>query len=131
MIVRLAVLGMAVMALTACGGKTPAGSGRTTGSSGFTGKATVSPAQNTCPATRSCGRPAAGFTLQFSQHGHVVVTATTGKDGSFRAALPNGGTYVISVRSNPGIAPTVKPATATASDGEFKQLDLMIDVGIR
>jgi hypothetical protein len=95
------------------------------------GTVTISPAQNTCSATRSCGKPAVGFTLEFSQYGHVVVTAKTGKDGSYRVGLPKGGRYVISVRGHGGVAPTVKPATATATEGQFEKLDLMFDVGIR
>jgi hypothetical protein len=131
MIVRFAPLVMLALAVTACGGKISGGSERTTGSSGFTGKASISPSQNICPATRSCRKPAAGLTLVFSQHGQVVSTAKTGKDGSYRVGLPNGGNYVISVRGNPGIAPAVKPATATVSEGELKRLDLTIDIGIR
>jgi len=131
MIVRFAPLALVVLALTACGGKTAAGPGGTTGPTGFTGKATISPAQNICPATRSCGKPAVGLTLGFSQNGDVVGTTKTGKDGHYRVTLANGGRYVISVRGNTGITPTVKPATATVSEGEVRQLDLMIDVGIR
>ena len=131
MIIRFALLGTAVVALTACGGKTTAGSGRTTGSTGLMGKATISPAQNTCPATRSCGRPAAGLTLEFSQNGHAVRTTKTGKDGSYHVGLPKGGNYVIDVGGVRGIAPTVKPTAVTVSEGELKQLDLTIDIGIR
>jgi hypothetical protein len=131
MIIRFALLGTAVLALTACGGKTSAGPQRTTGSTGVMGTATVSPGQNTCPATRSCGKPAAGLTIQFSQNGQPVITTKTGKDGSYRVSLPKGGNYAIDVRGVRGVAPEVKPTAVTVSEGEFKQLDLVVDIGIR
>ena len=128
---RLGLICVALLSLTACGGASPAGPGRTTGSSGFMGTVKISPAQNTCSATQSCAKPAVGLTLEFSQYGHVVVTTKTGKDGSYKVGLPKGGRYVISVRGHAGVAPTIKPATATAGDGQFKQLDLILDTGIR
>jgi hypothetical protein len=121
----------AVITLAACGGNSPAGPGRTTGSTGLQGKVTVSPATNTCKAGASCAKPAIGYTLEFSQYGHVVVTAKTGKDGSYRVGLPSKGRYVISVRGHQGVAPTVKPPTATVQTGQVKQLDIQLDVGIR
>jgi hypothetical protein len=128
---RLGLSCAVLLLLTACGGASPAGPGRTTGSSGFTGTVKISPAQNTCPATRSCAKAAVGLTLEFSQYGHVVVTTKTGKDGSYKVGVPKGGRYVISVRGHGGVAPTVKPPTANVSEGQFKQLDLLLDVGIR
>jgi hypothetical protein len=95
------------------------------------GTVKISPAQNTCSKNGSCSKPAVGLTLEFSQYGHVVVTTKTGKDGSYKVGVPKGGRYVISVRGHGGVAPTVKPATATTTDGQFNQLDLVLDTGIR
>ena len=131
MIARFLLICAAFLALTACGGKSPAGPGRTTGSSGFEGTVKISPAQNTCSASSSCAKPAVGLTLEFSQLGHVVVTTKTGTDGSYRVGLPKGGRYVISVRGHGAVAPTIKPSTATVSEGDFKRLDLVLDTGIR
>ena len=124
------VLG-AVLGLTACGGNSPAGPGRTTGSTGLMGTVKISPGTNTCKAGSSCSKPAKDFTLEFSQYGHVVVTTKTGKDGSYRVGLPSKGRYVISVRGNRGVAPTVKPSTANVQAGQVTRLDLTLDVGIR
>jgi hypothetical protein len=128
---RLLLIGAALLTLAACGGKSPAGPGRSTGSTGLEGTVKISPAQNTCSKGSSCSKPAVGYTLEFSQYGNVVVTTKTGDDGSYRVGLPKGGRYVISVRGHGGVAPTVKPATTTVPEGQVKQLDLVFDVGIR
>src|SRR4051794_34798348 len=89
-IARLLLICAALLSLTACGGKSPAGPGRSTGSTGLTGSVKISPAQNTCSAKSSCSKPAVGFTLEFSQYGNVVVTTKTGEGGSYRVGLPKG-----------------------------------------
>lgn len=131
MSVRLVFVLAAVFALSACGGNSPAGPGRTTGSTGFQGKVTIAPGTNTCKPGSSCSKPAVGYTLEFSQYGHVVVTAKTGSDGSYRVGVPSKGRYVIGVRGHQGVAPTVKPPTATAQSGQVQQLDIQLDIGIR
>jgi hypothetical protein len=130
-IARLALLSSIVLFAAACGGSNPAAPIKTTGSSGFEGKVTISPGTNTCKAGSSCLKPAKGFTLEFSQYGHLVARTKTGQDGSYRINLSSKGRYVIGVKGGPGVAPTVKPPTATVEQGQFKHLDIKLDVGIR
>jgi hypothetical protein len=115
-----------VASLTACGGQKSAGAG----AAGLEGKVVISPSTPHCSAGRSCSRPAVGVTLVFSKYGKQVLTTKTGKDGSYRVALPQG-RYAISVRGHRAVAPTVKPASATVSAGRYAKLDLTLDVGIR
>ena len=131
MIGRLALISSIVLFAAACGGSNPAEPIKTTGSSGLEGKVTVSPATNTCKAGSSCVKPAKGFTLEFSQYGHQVARTKTGQDGSYRISLAPKGSYTIGVKGGPGVAPTVKPPTATVEQGQFKHLDIQLDVGIR
>jgi hypothetical protein len=72
-----------------------------------------------------------GLTIEFSQYGHLVARTKTGADGSYRINLSSKGRYVIGVKGGPGVAPTVKPPTATIEQGQFKHLDIQLDVGIR
>jgi hypothetical protein len=131
-IARIAlILPVALIAASCGGGSNPAKPIRTTGSSGLEGKVTISPGTNTCKAGSSCLKPAKGFTLEFSQYGHQVARTKTGADGSYRINLAPKGRYVIGVKGGPGVAPTVKPPTATVEQGQFKHLDIQLDVGIR
>jgi hypothetical protein len=130
-IARLALISSIALSAAACGGSNPAAPIKTTGSSGLEGKVTISPGTNTCKAGSSCMKPAKGFTLEFSQYGHQVARTKTGSDGSYRVTLSAKGRYVIGVKGGPGVAPTVKPPTATVEQGQFKHLDIQLDVGIR
>jgi hypothetical protein len=130
-IARLALISSVALFAASCGGDNPAKPIRTSGSSGLQGKVTISPAVNTCKAGSSCVKPAKGFTLEFSQYGHTVARTKTGDDGSYRINLSPKGRYVIGVKGGPGVAPTVKPPTTTVEQGEFKHLDIQLDVGIR
>jgi hypothetical protein len=127
---RLGLVLVAVGALAGCGGDNPAKPIKTTASSGLQGKVTISPGTNTCKAGSSCLKPAKGFTLEFSQYGHQAARTKTGDDGSYRIELAKG-RYVIGVKGGPGVAPTVKPPTATVEQGQFKTVDIKLDVGIR
>ena len=131
MIARLALISSVALFAASCGGSNPAKPIGTTGSSGLQGTVTISPATNTCKAGSSCMKPAKGFTLEFSQYGHEVATTKTGDDGSYRVTLSPKGRYVIGVKGGPGAAPTVKPPTATVEQGQFKHLDIQLDIGIR
>ena len=131
MIARLALIVSIALVAAACGGSNPAKPIGTTGSSGLQGKVTISPGTNTCKAGSSCMKPAKGFTLEFSQYGHLVARTKTGDDGSYRINLSPKGTYVIGVKGGPGVAPTVKPPTATVEQGQMKHLDIQLDIGIR
>jgi hypothetical protein len=130
-IARLALIVSIALVAAACGGSNPAKPIGTTGSSGLQGKVTISPGTNTCKAGSSCMKPAKGFTLEFSQYGHLVARTKTGDDGSYRINLSPKGTYVIGVKGGPGVAPTVKPPTATVEQGQMKHLDIQLDIGIR
>jgi len=129
-IARLALISSVVLFAAACGGSNPAKPIKTTGSSGLEGKVTISPATNTCKAGSSCLKPAKGFTLEFSQYGHQAARTKTGDDGSYRISLSKG-RYVIGAKGGPGVAPTVKPPTATVESGQFKHVDIQLDIGIR
>ena len=131
MIARLALISSVALFAASCGGSNPAKPIETTGSSGLQGKVTISPGTNTCKAGSSCMKPAKGFTLEFSQYGHLVARTKTGDDGSYRVNLSPKGRYVIGVKGGPGVAPTVKPPTATVEQGQMKHLDIQLDVGIR
>jgi hypothetical protein len=131
-IARLALISSIALFAAACGGgSNPATPIKTTGSSGLQGKVTISPGTNTCKAGSSCLKPAKGFTLEFSQYGHEVARTKTRQDGSYKISLAPKGRYVIGVKGGPGVAPTVKPPTATVEQGRYKQLDIQLDVGIR
>ena len=132
MIARLALVSSIALVAASCGGgSNPAKPIETTGSSGLEGKVTISPGTNTCKAGSSCLKPAKGFTLEFTQYGHLVARTKTGADGSYRINLSPKGRYVIGVKGGPGVAPTVKPPTGTVEQGQFKHLDIQLDVGIR
>jgi len=130
-IVRLALISSVALFAASCGGDNPAKPIQTTGSSGLEGKVTISPGTNTCKAGSSCQKPAKGFTLEFSQYGHLVARTKTGDDGSYRISLSPKGSYVIGVKGGPGVSPTVKPPTATVEQGQMKHLDIQLDIGIR
>jgi hypothetical protein len=117
-----------VFVAAACGGQVSGGSGSKT-SSGLYGKVLISPAEPVCRQGEPCGRPAAGYTLVFSDNGEIAGRTKTDKQGHYRIEL-GPGRYTIGLPSERAIKGFTPPA-ATVPSGRYAKLDFSLDIGIR
>jgi hypothetical protein len=101
------------------------------------GRATAGP---TCPVAQeppdpACAdRPVAGAVVVIRDPaGAQVAEATTAADGTYLAAVPQGGTYVIEAQPVDGVMGTPGPIEVTVPDGggTWAVADLGYDTGIR
>jgi hypothetical protein len=119
--VRLLAATLVATLLAACGGS--AGSS----TSGIRGHAFVSPA---CPV-EPCPSPSPPYTgiFEVRQAGKVVAKPRTDGKGIFEVRLVPGRYTVESLEGT--FLPFLKPVQVTVRDGEFTELELRFDSGIR
>ena len=99
--------------------------------SGIQGQAWISPA---CPGPVKLGRecpdlPYQGNLWILGEDGSVIAEITTNSDGSFEATLPPG-TYTITQPKGTAL-PALPPQEVTVSPGQFTQIELILDSGLR
>jgi hypothetical protein len=116
--------------LGSCGDEPAAGEG----SSGITGRAVLGP---TCPVEREdtpCpDEPYGGARLRITERGtgDVVTTVTADDEGRFRVRLPPG-SYILEAEPTEGRPlPFAKPVDVTVRPGEFTNVTVAFDTGIR
>ena len=118
-------VGLAVLVALAfgCGS---AGGGTLTG---LRGKVMRGPTQPVCRVNDPCEEPARGVRLVFYRSGKVVGRATTNQKGWYRVML-RPGRYAVST-SNPRVAKSFTPKSATVPKTGMKRQDFDIDTGLR
>jgi hypothetical protein len=77
----------------------------------------------------ACSAPAAGIALVFMRHDVVAGRVTSGRDGTFRLALPPG-SYGVRLARTPRLG-SLRPQSVVVRSGRFTTLKLEIDTGIR
>lgn len=106
-------------------------SGGGEGSSGVRGTVLLGPQ---CPVVQEDSpcpdEPIDGAGIEVLQEGVVVKTATSGADGRFQVAVAPG-TYELRAVPPEGVGMSVKPVSVTVTAGEFVEVDLLVDTGIR
>lgn len=102
------------------------------GTSGIRGTAHVGPQCPVVQAGSPCpDLPFDGEVRVSTPDGDEVAIAATEDDGSFEVAL-DPGTYVVDVVvSNPGGPPFAKPVSVAVAAGQFTDVDVAVDSGIR
>lgn len=127
LVALLLIAGATAATTTACGGK-PAAEPK---GSGVYGTVTRGPLRPVCTRGASCYGPAANVNLTFLSGGKasakVVAHTTTDAHGGYRIALAPG-SYVVQAKLGPG---GIRPTIVQVSEGQFVQLDLVADTGIR
>ena len=96
---------------------------------GLKGKVMRGPTQPVCRVSEPCEEPARGVRLVFYRSGKVVARATTNQKGWYRVTL-RPGRYAVST-SNPRVARSFSPKSATVPKSGVKRQDFDIDTGIR
>lgn len=127
---RLLALGLAALALSACGGRN--GGSSAPEDSGIRGRALLWP---TCPVVRAGTQcppePYEGeIRVLGAGGGEVVATVRSGEDGRFEVRLEPGG-YVLEGGSPPGALPFAKPVDVTVRPHAFTRATVAFDTGIR
>ncbi|HWH23797.1 MAG TPA: carboxypeptidase-like regulatory domain-containing protein [Candidatus Limnocylindria bacterium] len=121
---------LVVGAVAGCGGpETPPGS-TPVPPSGISGKVVLGP---TCPVEVEgeppCVTPYAALLLVLDTAGNVAGRATSADDGTFRLDLPPGD-YVVTPQSGDPF-PVAQPINVTVVAGEYTELEINYDTGIR
>jgi len=96
---------------------------------GLRGKVMRGPTQPVCRVNDPCEEPARGVRLVFYRSGKVVGRATTNQKGWYRVML-RPGRYAVST-SNPRVAKSFTPKSATVPKTGMKRQDFDIDTGLR
>ncbi|HET7869786.1 MAG TPA: hypothetical protein VFM85_05655 [Actinomycetota bacterium] len=121
-------LSILVLFLVACAGRGPSSSGDT----GIRGTVLLGPTcpvetvENPCP-----DRPLADVEIQVLQGGDVVSTVRSDGDGRFAVALDPGQYLVQAVVEPGGPGMSAKPVDASVRSGEFTDVNVPVDSGIR
>ena len=129
MTARLALLLLALAALTACSGPAAAPSA-TPVASGIRGRVILGP---TCPVQASgqtpCLTPHSATLVLTDRDGKEVARTTSGQDGRFEFAV-GPGQYTI--QPQPGQPfPQAQPLDVTVVPGQFLEVEINYDTGIR
>jgi len=124
---RALVFLVAAFVLASCGLRpgVPAGTG-------IEGVMMIGP---TCPVQRvdsPCpDRPYAGEVSVRDQSGSVVADVHAGSGGHFRVAVAPGTYDLVPLSPHPGVPPTGKPQTVTVVSGQYAEVTIEYDSGIR
>ena len=122
------VLSILLLFLVACAGRDAS----TTGDSGIRGTVLLGPTcpvetvENPCP-----DRPLADVEIHVLQGGDVVATVRSDGDGRFEVALDPGQYLVQAVVEPGGPGMSAKPVDAPVRSGEFTDVNVPVDSGIR
>ena len=119
---------LAVGALAGCGG------GKATAHHGEAGSlygtVTRGPTSPVCRAGMPCSEPAGGARLVFAAKGRADAIVVVAKDGSYSVTLAPG-VYTMAVSPRQPIGGGVQPATVRVVAGRTRNVDFLIDTGIR
>src|SRR6266508_3810642 len=125
---RTPALSILVLFLVACAGRGPSSSG----DSGIRGTVLLGPTcpveavENPCP-----DRPLADVEIHVLQGGDVVATVRSDGDGRFEVAL-DPGQYLVQALVEPGgPGMSAKPVDVPVRSGEFTDVNVPVDSGIR
>ena len=120
------MLGVAALALSACGTQ-PAKAG-----TGLQGTVTIGP---TCPVQRvggpACVAPLAATISVRNTTGQELTRFRSGSDGTFKMDLAPGTYTLVGISSGPAGLPRPIPVTVTVVDGQYSQVNVTFDSGIR
>jgi hypothetical protein len=125
----LATIGAALLAVVAC---TPAGASPspTAPASGIRGTVLLGP---TCPVEQAgqppCVTPYAAVLVVTDSNDREVARTTARADGSFEIALPPGDYVIVPQPGNP--FPQAQPTDVSVARGEFAEVQINYDTGIR
>jgi hypothetical protein len=125
---RMPALSILLLFLAACAGRGPSSSG----DGGIRGTVLLGP---TCPVETlesPCpDRPLANVEVQVLQGGDVAATVRSDGDGRFTVALDPGHYEVQAVVEKGGPGMSAKPVDVTVTSGEFTDVSIPVDSGIR
>jgi hypothetical protein len=125
---RRAVLAAGVLAFAACGGGAPSPS--PTAASGIRGTVVLGP---TCPVQQAgaspCLTPYAATIVVTDSEDRQVARTTARPDGSFQVELPPGEYVILPQPGKP--FPQAQPLDVTVVPGEFAEVQINYDTGIR
>ena len=125
---RMAGLWILLLAFVACTGCGDPSSGE----GGIRGTVLLGP---TCPVETQespCpDRPLANAEVQVVRGGDVVTTIRSDDDGRFALALDPGHYVVQAVVEPGGPGMSAKPVEVTVTNGEFTEVNVLVDTGIR
>jgi hypothetical protein len=125
---RIPALSILLLFLVACAGRGPSSSGE----SGIRGTVLLGP---TCPVETvesPCpDRHLGDVEIQVLQGGDVVATVRSDGDGRFAVALDPGRYEVQAVVEEGGPGMSAKPVDVTVTSGEFADVNVSVDSGIR
>ncbi len=123
---KLFLLSLAALALNACGTQ-PAKAG-----TGLQGTVTIAP---TCPVQRvgapPCVAPLAATVSVRNPAGQEVTRFRSAADGTFKVDLAPGTYTLVGISTGPAGLPRPIPVTVTVVDGQYAQVNLTFDSGIR
>jgi hypothetical protein len=123
---KFLLLGLAALALAACGTQ-PARAG-----TGLRGTVTIAP---TCPVERvgapPCVAPLAATISVRNASGQEITRFRSGADGTFKVDLAAGTYTLVGISSGPAGLPRPIPVTVTVLDGQYSQVNVTFDSGIR
>ena len=123
---RWLAFSLASLALVACGTQ-PAKAG-----TGLQGTVTIAP---TCPVERlgapPCVAPLAATISVRSTTGREVTRFRSASDGTFKLNLAPGTYTLVGISSGPAGMPRPIPVTVTVVDGQYAQVNVTFDSGIR
>ena len=122
-----------VAALAGCGGggKTPTTAvshGKPPGL--LRGTVTLGPTSPVCRKGTPCQAPASG-PLVFTRNGRVIAGIAVKEDGSYSVSLPPGIYAVALATQQPGIGRPLQPNMVRVVSGRTRNVDFLIDTGIR
>src|SRR5213593_1266808 len=125
---RMAALPFLLLLLVACAGRASSSAG----DSGIHGTVLLGP---TCPVETiesPCpDRPLADVEVQVLQDGDVVATVRSDGDGRFTVGLDPGHYELQAVVEQGGPGMSSKPVDVTVTSGEFADVNVPVDSGIR
>jgi hypothetical protein len=125
---RMPAFSILILFFVACAGRGPSSSG----DSGISGTVLLGP---TCPVETvesPCpDRPVADVEVQVLRAGDVVATVRSDGDGRFTVALDPGHYEVQAVVEKGGPGMSAKPVDVTVTSGEFTDVSIPVDSGIR
>ncbi len=128
---KFLLLGLAAVVLSGCASQ-EFGIGSQPGRAGLQGMVTAGP---TCPVERvgapPCVAPLAATIVVKTAAGVEVTRFRSAADGTFRVDLAPGTYTLVGISPNPSGLPRPIPVTATVISGQYVQVNVTFDTGIR
>lgn len=127
-VVRAVLCGVGACGVGACGAGDPPAPG-----SGVTGTTVVDVGCPTLATGQTCPTRPLAARLEFSPAGAdgPSVAEETGEDGEFTVDLPPGTYELVPTVPGGGPLPSAEPMTVTVQDGEYTEVTVLFDSGVR